>query len=131
MECKLIEVRDSGTFIPMLAVKLDPRCSGSDFFADVCDRCRRNRWLLSRAGYGASENEQGLYVLLVEINGGSGRSNCDPYDWPTGARTITVAHRYILDHWCEIETGAVVDVEHILGISPGVKRSEEQTIGGN
>ena len=85
MTCKTIEIRDRGTFVPALAVRLDP--------AD-----ERDRWLLSRAGFGTDAADQRGYVLLI------------------------------IEHFNSVENGAVVDVEYLLGERPEPKRSEAETV---
>ncbi len=109
MTTKLLEIRDELTFIPVLAVKLD----GSD---------EPGRWLLSRAGYGKSQDDQASYILLCQIAGGLGRCSCDPYDW--GNRTYTVAHDYILRKFDLLAEGDVVDVQFIVGETASPKVSE-------
>ena len=111
MDARTFEIRDAGTFIPVLAVKLRP-ASDSD------------RYLLARAGYGRTPEQQADYVWLAKIDGGVGQSGSDCYDWPGGCRTMQIAHDYIDRHWDELPSGAVVDVEHILGETSEPKRSE-------
>jgi len=110
MTTKTIEVRDKATFIPMIAIRLDPIT-------------RADRYLLARAGYGLTPADQEKYVLLARIGGGGGTIHYDPSDWPS-ARTFQVAHQWIIDHFDEIESGAVVDVEFILGETTAPKVSE-------
>jgi len=107
---KTIEIRDDGTMIPALAVKLTPACEA-------------DRYLLARAGYGVTPERQGKYVLLIRITGGSGQSECDSSEWGDGAGTMSVAHQWLIDHFDEIGSGAVVDVEYILGETAAPKRS--------
>lgn len=109
MISKTFEIRDKGTFIPVLCVKLLPE---SD----------KDRFLLARAGYGRFTNEQGRYVLMCQINGGIGKASSDPYSW--GGRTYPVAHNYINEHFDDLESGEVIDVEFILGESKEKKLSE-------
>ena len=113
MITKTFEIRDASTFIPALAVKLDP---GND----------KDRYLLLRAGYGTP----GDYIFLAMIDGGNGRSSSDPYDWPGGARTMRVAHQYIAEHFDDLKSGDVVCVEFILGERTEPKESEHRTQGG-
>jgi hypothetical protein len=108
MTTKTIEVRDRATFMPMLAIRLDPGTEA-------------DRYLLGRAGYGP---EPAQYVLLARIAGGSGAIHCDPYEWPGEARTIPEVHRWLVEHFDEIESGAVVDVQFLLGETPQPKVSE-------
>jgi hypothetical protein len=114
MICKTFEIRDRGTFIPVLAIKLEPGCEP-------------DRYLLGRAGFGTTPEAQRAYVQVVRIAGGSGHSSCDPHDWPGGARSVPIAHQHIIEHFDSLESGAVVDVEFILGERAEPKRSERET----
>ena len=109
MEAKTIEVRDSGTFIPALAVRLDPYNEG-------------DRYLLARAGFGIRPDEQERYVLLIRLEGMEVRY--DPMSW--GSRTMQVAHYYVVDHFADLKHGQVVDVQFILGETEGPKVSERE-----
>jgi hypothetical protein len=109
---KTFEIRDAGTFIPMLAIRLDPVTEA-------------DRYLLARAGYGREPVQQGEFVMLCGLNGGLDRATSDPYDWTN--RTRQVAHGFIVQHFDALESGAVVDVEHILGTTASPKRSEAET----
>ena len=110
-DVKLIEVRDRGTCMPMLAVRLTAQSENE-------------RWLLERSGYYGSALENGEYVLLVELLGGSGRANCDPYDWNTSSRTVPIVHKHLIASWGTVAHTQVVDVEHILGEVEQPKRSD-------
>lgn len=115
MEVKLIEVRDRGTFMPMLAIRLFPRTE-------------EERYLLARAGYGHSPDDQGEYVLLSRLDGG--QINHDPYAWGEGmSRTCGTAHHWLLGHWREIISGDVLDVEYVLGETTAPKVSERLQVG--
>lgn len=109
IECKTFELRDVGTFIPAVGIRIAPR-----EWAGVSDV-----YLARRAGYGEP------LILLVALNGG--RSHYDPYDWES--RTWQAAHLYIAEHWTEIESGSVIDVQFILGESDAPKLSERETEG--
>ena len=111
MIAKTVEIRDAGTFIPALAVKLAPVTEA-------------DRYLFERAGYGITPERQREYVVLARIAGGNGQSTCDPYDWDTG--TMQHAHAWLIEHFDEIESGAVVDVEYITGKRSAPKRSEAE-----
>jgi hypothetical protein len=108
---KLVEIRDAGTFVPALAVKLDPSCE-------------QERYLLARTGFGRSPVDQGMYVMLMRLAGGSGDAKCDPYEW--GNRAMQVAHEHLVEHFDEIVSGSVVDVEYIMGVTSAPKRSEAE-----
>lgn len=110
MDVKLLEVRDIGTFIPMLALKPIPRSE-------------EERYLLARAGYGRSPDDQGEYVLLGKLVGGD--LHYDPYHWRDGqGRTMRTVHLWLQEHWFEVHSGDVVDVEYLLGETHDPKASE-------
>lgn len=113
METKLFEIRDTATFIPVMAVKLNPTCG-------------EEMYLLGRAGYGLTPVAQAEYVLLWRIAGEVHQATCDPYQWPGGpvVRTMPQAHEYIIEHWDDLTSGDVVDVEFILGETSERKVSE-------
>ena len=101
MVTKLLEIRDDGTFIPAMAV----RVSGTDGY------------LMRRAGFGDVP-----MVYLVKL----ATEDCryDPYNWDN-PRTMGHAHNYIAEHWDELSDGDVIDVEFILGETTTKKISEE------
>ncbi|SRR5258706_8285994 len=127
MQAKLFEVRDRATFIPVLAVRMGLEFDEHRHGEQAQDEAEH--WLLSRAGYGESSAEQVSYVQLIEINGGGGMSHCDPYDWPPGARTMTVAHLAIVSRWGELCTGAVIDVRYESGETAAPCESERTCTG--
>jgi hypothetical protein len=101
METKLLEIRDAGTLIPALAIKI----SGADGY------------LARRAGFNAP------MIYLVHLT--SEKACYDPYSWPSGAgRTMQVAHLAIENNWESLRDHDVVDVEFILGLRDAPKVSE-------
>jgi hypothetical protein len=100
---KFIEIRDAGTFIPALAIPIS----------------REDGYLARRAGFG----DRCIYLIKLNME----MCAYDPYSWTGGARTMTVAHEWIREHWDEITDGQVVDVEYILGLRATPKESEEVT----
>lgn len=113
MTAKTFEVRDEGTFMPVLAVKLEP---GNE----------QDRYLLARTGYGQDPGAQAEYVMLWRLAGGTGPASTDLYEWG-GSRTMQVAHDYINQHFDEMKSGAVVDVQFIRGETKTPKLSESFT----
>lgn len=109
MEVKLLEVRDSMTFIPMLAIKPIPRSE-------------EERYLLARAGYGSDPKIQSAFVFLCRLDGGP--MNYDAYAWGHLSRTCGTVHDWLGDHWAEVKSGDVLDVEYILGETSVPKVSE-------
>jgi hypothetical protein len=109
MITKTFELRDRATFVPVLAIRLEPGCEA-------------DRYLFGRAGFTPNPDRQREYIMLCGLNGGRETATCDPHDWPN--RTRQEAHKYIREHFEELESGAVVDVEYILGETASPKRSE-------
>lgn len=108
MQTKLVEIRDTATFIPALAIRIDE--DGSDA-----------TYLLRRAGYRGA----GAAVLLVKLT--SGEARADPYDWGGDTRTMLTAHDHLVKHWDEVEPGGVVDVGYVMGLRDTPKVSERLT----
>lgn len=100
MESKFVEIRDRGTFVAALAIRLE----GADHY------------LARRAGY---DSPLVILMLLHQM-----KCEYDPYAW--GGRTYPVAHHWLQEHFDEHENGAVVDVEFILGERAQPKVSEFQ-----
>jgi len=119
VNAKLFEIRDTGTFIPILAVKLAPHDEAE-------------RYLLARSGYGLKPEDQSKYVMIIRIVGGEGQATCDPFDWPRlmgNTRTMHYAHLHINEHFDALETGAVIDVEYILDERESPKKTEREEFG--
>lgn len=114
---KLFEVRDRGTFIPVLATLIEVVDPGNEW--DEWDI--RDNWLKRRAGYGP---DRCVILCRLECHGVNGNATYDPYSWGVGVRTMLVAHQNILQCWDQLEPGAVIDVEYILGETTEPKRSE-------
>lgn len=108
MDVKLIEIRDSDTMIPAIAIKLGARNEAEVF-------------LLDQAGYG-DPIEAGRYTLLARIDGSADRSlEFDAKEWAfKGSRTMEIAHRHLDEHWDEIKSGDIVDVEYLLVVIPAI-----------
>lgn len=102
MTVKLFEIRDSMTFIPVMAI----RVSGADGY------------LMRRAGF------QSPMVYVVKL--ATEECQYDPYSWSN--RTMKTAHLHIAEHFDELVDGQVVDVEFILGESSSPKVSEQHTV---
>jgi hypothetical protein len=105
VRAKALEIRDKGTFVPALAVDINPENDGQ-------------RYLMRRVGYPCNGQPN---VVLTKL-AGEGRATNDPYEWRD--RTFANAHNYIIEHWDELEDGDVVDVEFILGETSAPKASE-------
>ena len=113
LDAKLVEIRDSGTCIPAMAIRMP--CGNSS--VGFC-------YLHRRCGY----PEDGSSIMLMCLD--DGKATNDPYGWQDlnmGPRTMPLAHDYIIDHYDELADGSVVDVEHILGEAPVAKAPEIYT----
>ena len=114
MTAKALEIRDAGTFIPALAVDMNPSNE-------------EQQYLLRRCGYPCNDKPN---IILTRLDGdethhGDQATN-DPYA-RTG-RTWPVAHWWIIDHWDELSDGDVVDVEFALRETAAPKVSEKFTV---
>ena len=113
MTCKTLEIRDRGTFIPVLAIQMQAVNSKQAYY--IHHRC----------GY----PPDGSSIMLMCLN--DGRATDDPYEWQTlrmGPRTMPVAHDYIIKNFGKLEDGDVIDVEFILGESQHLKISEREIV---
>ncbi len=104
-ETKLFEIRDAGTFIPVAATR-------------VINNGRDSSWLVHRGGWALGDGPTHVWRLSENV----GYSN--PLDWPGGSRTMQVAHQHIIEAWDSLTSGAVVDVEYLLGLRAQPKLSE-------
>lgn len=113
MKVKTFEIRDRATFIPALAVKLNAEADSINDY-----------YLLRRAGL---DSPGSFDIYLAHLQ--TGKGCIDPYAWPDSGmvRTMPVAHAYIEKHFDELETGAVIDVQFILGETLSEKQSEKFT----
>ena len=106
MEVKLFEVRDAGTFIPVIAILLG-------------HRREPERYLLRRCGYDLNRPN-----IMMTLLSGERSASCDIYHWNN--RTLRRAHQHLYEKWDEMESGEVVDVEFIQGLTDTPKRSERE-----
>lgn len=102
---KFFEIRDAATFIPVIATALS-----SDIYEEA--------YLIGCAGYRNYEGPTAIMVTRL-VDCSSANDYCE---W--GNRTMQTAHKYIEDHFYKLQTGAVVDVQFILGETDTPKRSE-------
>lgn len=119
MQIKLFEVRDRGTFIPVMAIKMVP--------STVPSKAERERYLLRRAGYNWGETFADIVLVRCDCGGATRQAACDPYDWNDGTRTMRAAHLYLCRAFDHLNSGEVVDVEFINGETKSPKASEAIT----
>ncbi len=108
MEVKVLEIRDTGTFIPVICLRPVPDS-------------KEQEYLLRRDGYSGRADERCVIMIDAQCRGAS----YDPYDW--GDRTKKTAHQFVQDNWNLLRDGDVIDVEFILGESKEPKISERFT----
>jgi hypothetical protein len=111
MEIKCLEIRDAGTFVPVICIRPVPDNE-------------EQRYLLRRDGYKGDPSEACIIYINAQCRGVS----YDPYNWPGQPRTHRVAHDYIEKHWFTLRDGDVVDVQFILGETKQCKTSERVTM---
>lgn len=107
MKIKTLEIRDRGTFIPVLCVDMQPENA-------------EQRYLMRRVGYPCD----GVPNIMMTRLSAEGYATNDPYGWTDGTRTFPIAHNWIIEHWDELSDGDVVDVQFILGETTEKKVSE-------
>ena len=105
MLVKILEIRDEGTFIPVICVHPTPDNEAQ-------------RYLLRRDGYSGGADESCIILIDAQCHGVA----YDPYEWPN--RTKKVAHDYIRNNWGKLKDGDVIDVQFILGETAAPKVSE-------
>ena len=110
MEIKCLELRDHGTFVPVICIRPVPRNDNQ-------------RYLLRRDGYSGEWTERCIIMIDAQCRGAA----YDPYDWPHDSRTKPVAHNYIVENWEQLRDGDVIDVQFILGETADKKASERET----
>lgn len=114
MNTKAFEIRDIGTFIPVVGVLMVPSFETDAYIPE--------KYLLRRAGYGF---DSPLVLLCrMEASGTDRNATYDPYAWGDGARTMIVAHDYIQKNWEDLTSGDVIDVQFILKETEQPKPSE-------
>jgi hypothetical protein len=120
IEAKLLEIRDKGTCILALAMRMQ----ASTAFTGMGPSAIEHWFLHYRSGY----PQDGSSIMLMCLS--DGRATNDPYSWPDrgmGMRTMGTAHDWIIDHYDELSDGDVVDVQVILGETTESKVSERLT----
>ncbi len=110
MEVKCFELRDRGTFIPVICIRPVPENEAQ-------------RYLLRRDGYAGNEGERCIIMIDAQCRGVA----YDPYEWTRDARTKGRAHLYIEENWPKLKDGDVIDVQYIIGETKEPKKSERIT----
>jgi hypothetical protein len=96
IDIKFFEVRDIATRIPVICIKTD----SSKFTG-------KEKALLATTGF------SGPFVFLIRLS--DLETKYDPTHWKPCSRTMSTAHRYIIDKWENLDPGQVIDVRYILG----------------
>lgn len=116
MRAIALEIRDRATFIPVIAIGMEP--GGHE------DAAQAQAYFLARCGYIWTNGTPS--VMLVYMSGEK-LATADPYFWSN--RTMSNAHIYITEHWSALKDGDVIDVEFILGEKLHKKVSERFDTG--
>ena len=103
METKLFEIRDVMTFIPVIATLIDSNTSDS-----------QSGYLIRTTGYNTPT------ILLGRLDGG--KLSYDPHQEIFSGSAE--AHEYILNHWFDLNSGDVIDLEYIRGDTKVPKQSQ-------
>jgi hypothetical protein len=123
LACKTFEVLDAGTFVPAVGILCEPLLMPTG--NEILDATQADSYLLARAGYAhPSHDRHSRCVIFTRLDGHA--TNIAPYDpleWGRN-RTMGTAHAYVREHWDELQSGEVIDVEVILGLSKTPKTSE-------
>lgn len=100
IEAKILEIRDEGTHIPAMAMRMRAADDLTGYY------------IHGRSGY----PRDGHGIVLMALD--SQAATVDPYAWPGlgfGQRTMGNAHNYITKHFEALKDGDVIDVRVILG----------------
>jgi hypothetical protein len=109
MTFKILEIRDEGTHIPTLAIKMQAENEIQFYYIHL------------RCGY----PNDGSSIMLMRLD--DGKATNDPYEWSTitnDRRTMGNAHNWILSHFDELQDGDVIDVQFLLKETEKPKISE-------
>lgn len=116
MQTKMIEIRDSGTCIAAMAIRM---VAGALVISQT--ELETEHRFLRREGY----PPDGSAIILMRLS--DQKATVDPYEWPSltrDARTMPQAHNWITQNWNDIESGDVVDVQYILNETTAPKAAE-------
>ena len=109
MTFKTLEIRDEGTHIAILAMRMQ------------AENVTQAYYIHHRAGHPV----EGRSIVVMRLD--DMRATNDPYEWKSlvgSERTMPTAHDHIIDHFDELSDGDVVDVQFILGETTEKKISE-------
>ena len=106
IECKKLEIRDRGTTIPVMAIRV------------IGDNPYDMSFMIHS---GFSTDYPDVFLMRYDE---VCECNYDPFKWQSGARTLKEAHFWIRENYDLIKDYDVVDVEYILGESTKPKISE-------
>lgn len=107
---KALLILDAATEVPALAFRLDEATIQASFDPHVIHGAGMlTAGILSRAGFGRTDQDHHGYVCLIRADGSSFRAEVDPFAWDD--LTMTCAHRWLIDHLEEHPPGGALDVE--------------------
>ena len=106
VKCITLEVRDSATHIPVLAISTQ----SEDYL---------EQYNINRAGY----SQRFPQIIVMRLAGCEAHS--DPREWK--GSVLQTAHYYIVRHFKTLNSGDVIDIQFILGETK-VKKTSERII---
>jgi hypothetical protein len=115
METKLFELRDRVTMIPIMATRLEAANE-------------QEAWILGNSGFGVGRQSHMKYIMMGELIGGGRVWTSDPFKQPI--EELRQAHMYILEHFDDLEHGAVIDLEYIRGERDTPSKSDRFYVWG-
>src|SRR5262245_35324167 len=116
IRCKTFELRDHGTFIPVIAVLLNPIQPGLYGPPDI------DEYLLRRGGWAWYDPQKPADILLMHLQTNESHSN--EFEWGPINRTMKIAHEFIQKQWANLRDAEVIDVAYILRETNECKKSE-------
>lgn len=107
MIVKVLEIRDAGKFIPVLAIDMNPHPRSRWPLPDAYQSKTAQRFLLQSGGYPCDGRPNILITCIA----------ASPRNKPDADGALRIASEYITERWADLKDGDVVDVEFISGIS--------------
>lgn len=108
IETKLLEIRDHGTFVPALAIRVEHESAIDLLNRDATVGAIRANQLIARGGFFKAS---GIYLMRLS----DARAQCDPYEWGGNDRTHKAVHLYLEQNWPFVHDGDLLDARVILG----------------
>ena len=99
MKSKIFEIRDGSFYIPVLATATN--MENCDYLVEAY------HWKY------ANYKQYSPLVIVTQINSNPLKSAYSPDEWTS--KTMQIAHEYIEENFNDLKSGAVIDIQYILG----------------